>query len=291
MSKLPTLKELLEAGSHFGHESRRWNPKMAPYIFSAREKIHIIDLEKTEKALADAAAFVTELASRGGNLVMLATKRQAQDIVRGEAERVGAMYLTNRWLGGLFTNYEEVAKNLSKMTELEEKSKDDTYTKREQLLMRRNLEKINQTLGGIRGLSGLPDAIFVVDARKEENAVLEAHKMGVKIVAMVDTNTDPSKVDYPIPANDDAIRSISLIVKAIADAYAEGKQIAQKKALAEEKKAAKEAAKVEKETLGTPEIEIEEEAALEKAEELEEKAVEEEVEVTRAKNEKEEVKE
>ncbi|HEY4695104.1 MAG TPA: 30S ribosomal protein S2 [Candidatus Nanoarchaeia archaeon] len=285
MSKLPSLKELLEAGVHFGHESRRWNPKMAPYIFGTREKIHVIDLEKTEKALEEAVDFVTDLVSKGGTLVMLSTKRQAQEIVKAEAQRVGAFYLTNRWPGGLFTNHDEVAKTVAKMTELEEKSKDETYTKREQLLMVRNLEKIEQTLGGIRGLEGLPDAIFVVDSRKENNAVLEARKMGVKIVAMVDSNSDPTKVDYPIPSNDDAIRSISLIVKTIADAYEEGKGLAEKKRVADEKKAAKEEAKAAKEAEDEA-VKVEEEAAIEKAEELEKEAVREETESIKAKNEK-----
>jgi len=285
MSKLPSLKELLEAGVHFGHESRRWNPKMAPYIFGAKEKIHIIDLEKTEEALKEAVNYIEELSASGGTLVMLATKRQAQEIVKTEAERVGAFYLTNRWLGGLFTNHDEVAKTVAKMQELEEKSKNPTYTKREQLLMTRNLEKINQTLGGIRGLEGLPKAIFIVDARKEDNAVAEARKMGVKIVAMVDTNTDPTKIDYPIPANDDAIRSISLIVKTIADAYDEGKSIAAKKVADEEKRVEKEAAKKSKaEEAEKAKVNPEEEAALVVAEKLEKEEVKQETVAVKAKS-------
>ncbi len=286
MSKLPSLKEMLEAGVHFGHESKRWNPKMAPYIFGTRDKIHVIDLEKTEEALKRAADFIEELAATGGTLVMLATKRQAQEIVRTEAQRVGAYYLTNRWLGGLFTNNEEIAKRLTKMTELEDKSKDDTYTKHEQLLMTRNLEKINDVLAGIRNLQGLPKVLFVVDAKKENNAVLEAQKMGVKIVAMVDTNSDPTKIDYPIPANDDAIRSISVIVKTIADAYEEGKEIYAKRAADEEKKAAKAEAKArgEEDEKVSKEVAVEEEAAIEKAEKLEKEAVKEEVVAVKAKD-------
>ncbi len=285
MSKLPSLKEMLEAGVHFGHESKRWNPKMAPYIFGTREKIHIVDLEKTEEALKKATDFIEELAARGGSLVMLATKRQAQGIVKDEAQRVGAYYLTNRWLGGLFTNNEEIAKRLTKMDELEGKSKDSTYTKHEQLLMTRNLDKINDVLAGIRNLQGLPDVIFIVDVKKENNAVLEARKMGVKIVAMVDTNSDPTKVDYPIPANDDAIRSISIIVKAIADAFSYGKQIAEKRRVDEEKKAAKagDKEKIAAEKL-SPDALVEEEAAIEKAEKLEKVAVKEEVVAVKAKD-------
>ncbi len=228
MSKLPSLKELLEAGVHFGHETKRWNPKMAPYIFTAKEKIHIIDLEKTEAALKNAVEFVKRVGEKNGKIIFLSTKRQSIDIVRNEAERVGAMYLTVRWLGGLFTNFETITKTLKKLTELEENSKNDKYTKREQLMMARAAEKLIKVIGGIRGLETLPDAIFIVDSRKEENAVLEAKKVGVPIIAIVDTNADPTKVDYPIPGNDDAIKAINILVKTIADAYEEGKAIGSK---------------------------------------------------------------
>lgn len=229
MTKLPSLKELLESGVHFGHETKRWNPKMAQYIFTAKEKIHVIDLEKTEKSLQEAADFVHKLGSEGKMIVFLATKRQASSIVKSEAERAGAMYLTTRWLGGLFTNFETVNKTLAKMAELEETSKDDKYTKREQLLMTRELEKLERYVGGIRSMTTLPTAIFIIDSHKEDNAVREAKKMGVTTVALVDTNADPTIIDYPIPGNDDAIRSISIIVKTIADAYLEGKEMHAKK--------------------------------------------------------------
>lgn len=229
MAKIPSLKELLEAGVHFGHETKRWNPKMASYIFTAKEKIHVIDLEKTEKALKEAADYVQKLGAEGKQIVFLATKRQATDIVKAEAGRSGAMYLATRWLGGLFTNFETVNKTLAKMTELEEKSKDDTYTKREQLMMTRELEKLDRYVGGIRNMATLPEAIFIVDSRKEDNAVKEAKKMGVTTIALVDTNADPTVIDYPIPGNDDAIRAISLIVKTIADAYLEGRELSTKK--------------------------------------------------------------
>jgi small subunit ribosomal protein S2 len=225
---LPSLKELLEAGVHFGHETKRWNPKMAANIFTAKEKIHIIDLEKTEAALKRATEFVKQLGQTGGEIVFLATKRQAAEIVKAEAQRVGAMYLTTRWVGGLFTNFESVSKTLSKLGELEEKSKDDRYTKREQLLMTREIDKLNRYIGGVATMQKLPEAIFIVDSHKEANAVAEAKKVGVKIVAIVDTNGDPNSVDYPIPGNDDAIRAISILVKTIADAYLEGKEVGQK---------------------------------------------------------------
>jgi len=242
MSKVPNMKQLLEAGSHFGHQTRRWNPKMGGFIFGEKSGVHIIDLEKTEAALGEAAEAVKKVASEGGNIIFLATKRQAQEIVKSEAKRAGAMYMVERWLGGLFTNFDSVKKTLKKMAELEGNiGEGSTFTKKEQLLMTRELAKLERYVGGVRNLEKLPELLFVVDAKKEDNAIREAQKMGVKTAAIVDTNADPSKVDYPIPANDDAIKSISLIVSAIADAVAEGKALW-------EKKAAKEAAKAEKES-------------------------------------------
>src|SRR3990167_7742149 len=205
---LPSLKELLEAGVHFGHETKRWNPKMAGNIFTAKERIHIIDLEKTDEALKKATDFVRQIGQNNGQIIFLATKRQATEIVKNKATRVGAMFLTTRWVGGLFTNFEAVSKTLHKLSELEEKSKDERFTKREQLLMTREIDKLNRYIGGVRYLQKLPEAIFIVDSHKEENAVREAQKTGVKIVAIVDTNGDPTAVDYPIPGNDDAIRAI-----------------------------------------------------------------------------------
>ncbi len=242
MSKLPSLKELLEAGVHFGHETKRWNPKMAPYIFTAKEKIHIIDLEKTEEALKKAVEFVKGIGQKNGKIIFLSTKKQSVEIVKTEAERVGAMYLTVRWLGGLFTNFETITKTLKKLIELEENSKNDKFTKREQLMMTRDADKLIRVIGGIRGLEVLPDAIFIVDSRKEENAVLEAKKVGVPIIAVVDSNADPTVIDHPIPGNDDAIKSINILVKTIADAYEEGKGLGAK---IEEKAAKTEAKKAE----------------------------------------------
>ncbi len=263
MSNLPSLKELLEAGVHFGHETKRWNPKMAKYIFTAKEKIHIIDLEKTEKALQEAVDYVQKLGAEGKTIVFLATKRQASEIVKAEAQRSGAMYLTTRWLGGLFTNFETVNKTLAKMTELEGTSKDDAFTKREQLMMTRELEKHERYVGGIRSMTVLPEAIFIIDSRKEDNAVKEAKKMNVTTIALVDTNADPTVIDYPIPGNDDAIRSISIIVKTIADAYLEGKEMYAKKLAKEEKAESKKEEKQEtkKETFANSETKSEVEEA------------------------------
>jgi small subunit ribosomal protein S2 len=239
--KTPSMKELLEAGAHFGHQSRRWNPKMGQYIFGERSGVHIIDLEKTEEKLTAAADFVKKTVEEGGQIVFLATKRQAQEIVKAEAERAGAMYMVERWLGGLFTNFEAVRKTIEKMPALEGMIADTAkFTKKEQLLMSRELAKLNRYAGGVRSMEKLPEVLFLIDARKEDNAVREARKMGVKTVAVVDTNADPTMVDYPIPANDDAIKSISLVVKTIADAVEEGKAAFQKKQEKEAKKAGKE---------------------------------------------------
>jgi small subunit ribosomal protein S2 len=231
MVKTPSIEKLLEAGVHYGHQSRRWNPKMGSYIFAQKSGIHVIDLEKTEKKLKEATGFVKEIAEKNGVLLFLTTKKQASGIVKEEATRVGAMYMNKRWLGGLLTNFDSVRKTLEKLSELEGKigNKDATYTKKEQLLMQRETDKLNRVLGGIRGLVKLPDGLFIVDSRKEDNAVREAKKMGIPVVALVDTNGDPTKVDYPIPANDDSIKSLSILIKTIADAYEEGKKVWEKK--------------------------------------------------------------
>lgn len=232
MEKLPNMKDLLEAGSHFGHEAKRWNPKMKPFIFTNRDGIHVIDLEKTEEKLKEAVDFIKDQVAKGGEVVFLATKKQAQEFTKEQASRVGAMYLTSRWVGGLFTNFETVKKTLSRFEEqnnLVANPKESRLTKKELMLIRRHLDKVESVLGGVKTMSKLPEVIFIVDSKKELNAVLEARKMGVKIVAICDTNSDPTLVDYPIPANDDAIKSIQLIVRTIADSVEEGKNIAQKK--------------------------------------------------------------
>lgn len=228
----PTLKELLEAGVHFGHRVNKWNPRMSYYIFTQKEGIHILDLEKTLQKLKEATDFLKGAAATGGTFVFLSTKRQVEEVVKEEAQRSGSMYLTSRWVGGLFTNFEAVSKSIRGLSELEEKRKvmeEQGYTKREQVLMDKKLEKLNRVIGGIRGLDKLPSVLFIVDSHKEDNAVREARKMGVKVVALTDTNGDPNVVDYPIPANDDAMKSVSLLVKAVADAIEEGRKLFEKK--------------------------------------------------------------
>jgi small subunit ribosomal protein S2 len=236
MTTIPTMKDLLEAGSHFGHEAKRWNPKMSQYIFTQRGGIHVIDLEITEKKLKEAVDFIIESVGAGSSIVFLATKKQAQEFTREQAERVGAMHLTHRWVGGIFTNFDTVKKTLNRFKEAAEnrsKAAEIGLTKKETLLLDRHLAKVEKVFGGVKDMEKLPDLIFIVDAKKELNAFLEARKMGVKIVAITDTNSDPTLVDYPIPANDDAIKSIQLIVKTIADSVEEGRQIRGKKKVEE----------------------------------------------------------
>lgn len=236
--KLPKIEELLEAGVHYGHQARRWNPKMNPYIFSEAAGIHIIDLEKTEKQLKEAAEFIKTIAGRGGVVLFLATKKQSAAIVQSEASRVGALFMTVRWLGGMLTNFDSIRRTIEKLSTLEEKIKNEngSYTKREQLLFQRELDRLKKVIGGVATMNKLPDALFIIDSRKEENAVKEARAMGIPVVALVDTNADPTKVDHPIVANDDSVKSISLLVKTIADAYEEGKQLWTKTQAKEEAK-------------------------------------------------------
>lgn len=226
------LKEFLEAGCHFGHQVPRWNPKAAPFIYTARDKVHIIDLAKTKENLGLAAEFIKTMAAEGGNIIFVGTKRQAKSIVEEEAKRVGAMYLVTRWLGGLLTNWEQIKKNIDKLNKMRLEQKTNAwqkFTKKEQLLLGRELIKLESLYGGVASLSSLPTTLFLVDIKKEEAAVREAVKTGVKTVAIVDTNVDPNLVDYPIPANDDALGSIRLITAVIADAYEEGKKMFEKK--------------------------------------------------------------
>ncbi len=245
MNKKPSLTDLLEAGVHFGHQVRRWNPKMKKYIFSQQSGIHIIDLEKTEQQLNESSGFIKDTASRGGEVIFLATKKQTSVIVKTEAERAGAMYLTHRWLGGLLTNFDSVKKTIEKLFNLEEKlsREEKNYTKKELLLIQKEIIKLTRFIGGIRNLKKLPDCLVIVDARKENNAVREANKMLVPVVALVDTNADPTNINYPIAANDDAIKSVSLIIRTLTNAYEEGRNIWQKREAEREKKEQKEAAK------------------------------------------------
>jgi small subunit ribosomal protein S2 len=223
-----TRRELLEAGIHFGHQTRRWNPKMGRYLFGERSGIYIIDLEKTLVGLDEAYAFVRDLARRGGVVLFVGTKKQAQEVIEQEAERVGMPHVTTRWLGGMLTNFQTVSRRLLRMRELREMERGgafDFLPKKEVLRLRHEKDKLERNLGGMQMLERLPDAIFVIDTKKEHIAVTEARKLGLPVVAIVDTNCDPDEVDYVIPGNDDAIRSVALVTRVIADAIAEGRQI------------------------------------------------------------------
>ena len=224
----PTMKQLLEAGVHFGHQTSRWNPKMKRYIFGARNGIYIIDLQQTVKMFRDVYQQVRELAASGGVILFVGTKKQAQDPIREEAERCGQFYVNNRWLGGMLTNFQTIKASIDRLKKLEEMIDDPVlssrYTKKELLNYSRERDKLLQSLGGIKNMRKMPDAIFVIDPKKEEIAVKEANKLGIPVVAVVDTNCDPEVVDYKIPGNDDAIRAIRLFCSSIADAIIEGRQ-------------------------------------------------------------------
>jgi small subunit ribosomal protein S2 len=233
MSKIPSLQDLLEAGVHFGHKVSRGNPRMSPYIYGAREGVHIIDLTLSEKMLKEAANFAESLGKEGKSLLFVGTKKQAQEIIEESAKSVGAPYLSNKWVGGFLTNFEEISKNILKLKEIKEQKEKGTlkkYTKKEQLLITRRANDLQKVLGGVAELDKLPDAVFILDANKDAGAVREANRVGVKIIAVTDTNSDPTLVDYPIPANDDAIKSIKIMVDTITKAFEEGQQAAGKKA-------------------------------------------------------------
>jgi small subunit ribosomal protein S2 len=221
------MKQLLEAGVHFGHQTSRWNPKMKPYIFGARNGIHIIDLQQTVSMFKDMENAVRNLAGAGGHILFVGTKKQAQDAIREEAERCGMFHVHNRWLGGTLTNFSTIRQSIERLRKLEEMENDpriaEALTKKEMLGLKREKEKLEQSLGGIKAMRKLPDAIFVVDPKQEEIAVKEARKLGIPVVAVLDTNCDPDMVDIKVPGNDDAIRAIRLFCAAIADAVLEGK--------------------------------------------------------------------
>lgn len=222
-----SMKQLLEAGVHFGHQTRRWNPKMAKYIFTDRNGIYIIDLQKTVRKMDEAYRFVKKLAADGGIVLFVGTKKQAQEAVREEAERCGMYYVNQRWLGGMLTNFSTIRKRIDRLHELEKMEEEglfESLTKKEIAKLLHEKEKLNKFLGGIKNMERLPDAVFIVDPRKEKIAVAEARKLGIPIVAIVDTNCDPDEIDYVIPGNDDAIRAIRLLTSKIADAVLEGKQ-------------------------------------------------------------------
>ncbi len=221
-----TMKELLEAGVHFGHQKERWNPKMKKFIFTERNKIHIIDLQQTIKYFEKAYDFVADLVANGGIILFVCTKKQGQDIIKEEAERCGMFYINRRWLGGTITNFQTIRKSIFKLKmlkKMEEEGVLEKFPKKEAMRLRRKKEKLEKNLGGIENMTRLPDALFIVDVVREETAVKEANKAGIPIVALVDTNADPDPIDYPIPANDDAIRAIKLLTSRIADAVIEGK--------------------------------------------------------------------
>jgi small subunit ribosomal protein S2 len=221
------MKQLLEAGVHFGHQTSRWNPKMKPYIFGARNGIHIIDLQQTVSMFKDMEAAVRNLAASGGHILFVGTKKQAQEAIKEEAERCGMFHVQNRWLGGTLTNFATIRQSIERLRKLEEMENDpkiaEALTKKEMLGVKREREKLEQSLGGIKAMRKLPDAIFVVDPKQEEIAVKEARKLGIPVVAVIDTNCDPDMVDVKVPGNDDAIRAIRLFCAAIADAVIEGK--------------------------------------------------------------------
>jgi small subunit ribosomal protein S2 len=232
-----TMKELLEAGVHFGHQTKRWNPKMKEYIFGERNGIYIIDLQKTLKLFKDASKFVTDLCAGGKTILFVGTKRQAQDAVAEEATRAGMPYINQRWLGGLLTNWVTVQKSVKRLQELDEMATDGRYellTKKEVIKLERERKHLQANLAGIKSMKRLPDALFIVDSNNEAIAVKEARKLGIPVVAVVDTNCDPTVIDYVIPGNDDALRAIRLFTSKIADSAAEGVNLVGDKAFAEE---------------------------------------------------------
>ena len=222
-----SMKQLLEAGVHFGHQTRRWNPKMAPYIFTERNGIYIIDLQKTVRKLEEAYMFIRELSANGQNVLFVGTKKQAQDSVREEAERAGAYFVNARWLGGMLTNFRTIRSRVARLNQLKTMAEDGTFDlmpKKEVVKLNHEIEKLEKFLGGIKEMNKLPGAMFIVDPRKEKIAVAEAKKLGIPVVAIVDTNCDPDDVDYVIPGNDDAIRAVKLIAATMANAVIEGRQ-------------------------------------------------------------------
>ena len=222
-----TMKDLLECGVHFGHQTRRWNPKMATYIFTERNGIYIIDLQKTVKKVEEAYNFVRQLASEGETMLFVGTKKQAQEAVKEEAQRCDMYFVNERWLGGMLTNFQTIQKRISRLRELEnmeEKGLFDVLPKKEVITLRHEMERLQKFLGGIKAMHKLPGALFVIDPRKERIAIAEARKLGIPIVAIVDTNCDPDEIDYVIPGNDDAIRAVKLLTAKVADAIMEGRQ-------------------------------------------------------------------
>ena len=236
-----SMKQLLEAGVHFGHQTRRWNPKMAKYIFTERNGIYIIDLQKTVKKLDEAYNYVKEVAAEGGDILFVGTKKQAQEAIKEEAERVGMYYVNARWLGGMLTNFKTMRGRVERLNQLKKMQEDGTFDmlpKKEVMKHLGEIAKLEKYLGGVKEMKKLPGALFIVDTRKERNAIAEAHKLGIPVVAIADTNCDPDEIDYVIPGNDDAIRAIKLISSIMANAVLEGKQGEQTAEAASEEAAA-----------------------------------------------------
>ncbi len=233
MAKLKVdLVELLESGAYFGHQASRWNPKMKPYLYAVRDGVHVFDLVKTKEGLEKAMEFVRQTATSGGQIVFVGTKRQASAIIKEEAKRAGMPYVNVRWLGGTITNWEQIKKRLEKLAEMKEKrdkGEYKKYTKKEQLMLDREISRLERFFGGVTELKGIPATIFVVDSKKEITAVREAKAKGIPVVAMVDSNSDPDPIDYVIPANDDAVGSIKMIVSLVAEAAKEGRELFEKK--------------------------------------------------------------
>jgi small subunit ribosomal protein S2 len=222
-----SMKQLLEAGVHFGHQTRRWNPKMKNYIFTERNGIYIIDLQKTVRKMEEAYDFIRNIASEGGNVLFVGTKKQAQESIQEEAQRCGMFFVNQRWLGGMLTNFKTIRRRVDRLYELEKMEEDGVFEvlpKKEVLNLKHEQERLEKYLGGIKKMADLPQALFIVDPRKEKIAILEARKLQIPIVAIVDTNCDPDEVDYVIPGNDDAIRAVKLLTEKMADAVLEGKQ-------------------------------------------------------------------
>lgn len=222
-----SMKQLLEAGVHFGHQTRRWNPKMAPYIYTERNGIYIIDLQKSVGMVDDAYNAVSDIAANGGKILFVGTKKQAQDAIKAEAERCGMFYINERWLGGMLTNFKTIRSRVERLKEIERMSEDGTFDvlpKKEVIALRKEWEKLEKNLGGIKEMKRIPDAIFIVDPKKERICVQEAHTLGIPLIGICDTNCDPEELDYVIPGNDDAIRAVKLIVSKMADAVVEANQ-------------------------------------------------------------------
>ena len=263
------MKQLLEAGVHFGHQTRRWDPRMAEYIFQARNGIHIIDLQKTSKKLDEAYNFIKEQAEEGKTVLFVGTKKQAQECVKEAAEKCGMYYVDKRWLGGMLTNFDTIQKRIQRLKDLEIMAEDGTFEvlpKKEVILLKKEMEKLERNLGGIKEMTELPGVIFLVDPKKERIAVLEAKKLGIPTVGLVDTNCDPNDVDYVIPGNDDAIRAVKLIADVIANAVIEGKQgesfdseaVSEEEPVAEEETSIEEVVASEEETENEEKEEVEE---------------------------------